>query len=371
MEKRKPTFLILMILVVIGIGFLHEFTPGDQFVLHEVYRRLSYFPIVLAALLYGVRGGLIVSLCTIIAFIPHLRHFYLIDIKVYISELPEIILYLAAGYVTGAIANREKKLREKYQALSEKLERSYNRLHKQTALLIEVEEQLLASQKLSTLGQVSASLAHEIRNPLAAIRGAAETFLDEFPPGHAKREFVEILLKEITRLSTTVDEVLHFSRDQQQKSGKSFPQLEELEDVVSRVITLLDNQLRKSRIDVVVDLSGKTKDLMIDGDKMVQVFMNLLLNSCEAMPDGGRIWLSSEKIGKEIAIHFVDNGPGIAEHERENVFKPFYSNRVDGTGLGLTISSRIVESYGGKIILDECDESGTCFTILLPFNSLK
>jgi len=135
----------------------------------------------------GLMAGLIIGVCTIVAFIPHLRHFYLLDSNVYLSELPEIILYLAAGYVTGVIAGREKKLREKYQVLSEKLELSYNRLHKETALLLEVEEQLRASQKLSALGQISASLAHEIKNPLAAIRGAAETFLDEFPLGHKKR----------------------------------------------------------------------------------------------------------------------------------------------------------------------------------------
>lgn len=368
MEKHKSAFLALMILFVIGIGFLHEVTPGDQFVFHEIYRRLGYFPIVVAAILYGVSGGLIVAGCTVVAFIPHLRHFYHIDSSIYLSELPEIALYLAAGYVTGAIAGREKKLRVKYQDLSEKLENSYNRLHQETALLIEVEEQLRASQKLSALGQISASLAHEIKNPLAGIRGAAETFLDEFPPGHSKREFVEILLKEISRLSATVDNVLHFSRDQQHHNQSSLPQLEKLENVVNRVVKLLDNQFRKNSIDVVVELSKDTRDFMVDGDKMVQVFMNLLLNSCESITGQGRIQLSSEKNDKEVSVHFADNGPGISEKERENIFKPFYSNRLEGTGLGLTISSRIVERYGGHITLSDSRKGGACFTVILPLD---
>ncbi|MCL7489782.1 MAG: ATP-binding protein [Desulfobulbaceae bacterium] len=312
-----------------------------------------------------MRAGLLLGLCTAIAFIPHISHFYQMGRYFYLSETTEILLYLAAGIVTGFIAGKEKKLREKYQDISEKLERSYKKLHEETEVLIEVEEQLRASQKLSALGKLSASLAHEIKNPLASIRGTAEIFLDEFPPDHPKREFVEILLKEAERLNNTVDEVLRFSRRQQDAPGKQ-PKLEPLLDTITRVATLLENKLYRKGIRLHTDIDDSTAEFLVDGDKMSQVLINLLLNSFEAVGKQGRIWLTVEPRERRMAITVADDGPGIPENDREIVFTPFYSKREEGTGLGLAISSRIVESYGGRIQLDSRPGGGARFTILLP-----
>jgi len=112
------------LLIVVSVGLLHTFTPIDRVVLHDIYRRISYLPIVVAALLYGIRGGLLLAVCTSIAFIPHLRHFYHLGPSAYLWELPEVILYFGAGIVIGAIAGKEKQLRIKYQELSRQLERS-------------------------------------------------------------------------------------------------------------------------------------------------------------------------------------------------------------------------------------------------------
>ena len=367
MPDRKTLNLSILIGVIIGIGILHGVTPGDKFLLHELYRRLNYFPVVIGGLLYGVRGGLILGLCTAVAFIPHLSHFDQMGWFFYLSESTEILLYLAAGIVTGFIAGKEKKLREKYQEISEKLERSYKKLHEETEMLIEVEEQLRVNQKLSALGQMSASLAHEIKNPLASIRGTAEIFLDEFSPEHPKREFVEILLKEADRLNKTVDEVLHFSR-RQQDTHRRQPELEPLLNTITRVATLLENKFYKKRIQLETDIDDSASDYSVDGDKMSQVLINLLLNSFDAVEEGGKICLAIEKRNDNMAIIVSDNGPGISEKDREKVFTPFYSNRDEGTGLGLAISSRIVESYGGHIVLDSSPEGGAEFTVLLPMN---
>jgi signal transduction histidine kinase len=365
--NSKTVNLSILIGVIFGIGLLHGVTPGDKFLLHELYRRLNYFPIVIGALLYGMRGGLILGLCTAVAFIPHLSHFDQMGLFFYLSESTEILLYLAAGLVTGFIAGKEKKLREKYQDISEKLERSYKKLHEETELLFEVEEQLRANQKLSALGQMSASLAHEIKNPLASIRGTAEIFLDEFPPDHPKREFVEILLKETDRLNNTVDEVLHFSK-RQQATTKKKPALEPLLETITRVATLLENKFYRKGIRLVTDIDNSAADFLVDLDKMPQVLINLLLNSFEAVTEQGRIRLTVEKRKGSMAIIVADDGPGIPESEREKIFTPFYTKREEGTGLGLAISSRIVESYGGRIHIDSSPEGGAEFTVLLPMN---
>lgn len=370
MTKQKTANLLLLIICVIVIGMLHWVTPGDKVFLHELYRRLNYFPIVVGALLYGMRAGLILAFCTIVAFIPHLHHFYLMGRDFYLSELTEIILYIAAGVVTGTIATQEKKARKQYQELSQKLERSYKRLHDQTEVLLAVEEQLRSIQKLSALGELSASLAHEIKNPLASIRGTAEIFLDEFPVGHPKREFVEILLKETTRLSKNVDEVLQFSK-QQNMTASHKPNPEPLLDTITRVATLLENKLYKKGITLITDIPDTVTDYPVDGDKMSQVLINLLLNSYEAVDPQGKIWLKVEKRAHAVAMVVEDNGPGIPADEQEKVFLPFFSNREDGTGLGLAISSRIVESFGGSITVDSRPDGGARFTVLLPFDNNK
>ena len=361
---RNINYFLLLLIVVI-VGGLHTFTPAEKLVLHDFYRRLSYFPIVVAAILYGIRGGLFLAACTSLAFIPHLRHFYHQGPSVYLAELPEVLLYFGAGIVTGAIAGREKQLRIKYQELSRQLERSYKKLHKQASILVEAEEQLHASQKLSALGQLSASLAHEVKNPLASIRGAVEILADEFPPDHPKYEFAQILLKETERLSSTLDDTLHFSRSQ--KANQESPELEALALVLERVIRLLDTKFQDKNIGLQVKLSPETEGFLIPGDKMTQVFLNLLLNSCEVLEPTGRIEVESRLNGEQLALLFSDNGPGVAETERKKIFTPFYSTRKEGTGLGLAISSRIVESYGGSITVTSPDHgSGAIFTVVLP-----
>jgi len=361
----RNTYILVLLVIVIAVGVLHAVTPTDQLVLHDFYRRISYFPIVVAAILYGIRGGVFLAVCTSIAFIPHLRHFYHLGSSAYLAELPEILLYFGAGIVTGAIAGREKKLRVKYQELSEKLKRSYEKLHKQTSTLVEAEEQLHASQKLSALGQLSASLAHEVKNPLAAIRGSVEILADDFPEGHPKHEFCEILLKETSRLTSTVEEVLRYSKKQQPELEA--PNLESLPVVLKRVKVLLDNNLNHKHIDLTINLQEETKQVLIDGDKMTQVFINLLLNSCEAMERNGRIDISSQQDDKKMRIFFWDNGSGIPPELREKIFIPFYSSKEEGTGLGLAISSRIIESYGGTLCLEKSDHAdGTLFVLSLP-----
>ncbi len=362
--KTKAT-IALLLLLVITVGLLHTFTPADKLVLHDLYRRVSYLPIVAAAILYGIRGGVLLAAATSVAFIPHLHHFYHLGPSAYLSELPEIVLYFGAGVVTGAIAAKEKQLRIKYQELAKQLEGSYKKLHSQAATLVEAEEQLHASQKLSALGQLSASLAHEVKNPLAGIRGAAEILADDFPENHPKHEFSQILLKETSRLSTTVEEILRYSR--QQRPNTTSPRLETLPSVLERVVTLLDNNFRQKHITINIELTDNANEIMIDGDKMSQVFINLLLNSCDAIVENGKITIRSQTHNSWQEIHFQDNGPGIAEDEQTKIFEPFYTTGKEGTGLGLAISSRIVASYGGTLqAKTPAKGSGALFIITLP-----
>jgi signal transduction histidine kinase len=358
----KDPRLLFLLLAVSAIGLLHFITPGDSLIHHDTYRRLSYFPIALGGLWFGVWGGLLVAVLSSIAFIPHLILYAGQHPGIYFGELTEVILYLAAGTLIGAIAGKEARLREKYRQLSINLEKSYDRLHQQTELLIEVEEQLGASQRLSALGELSASLAHEIKNPLSSIRGTAEILLDEFPPGHAKREFAEIMLKETARLNATVENVLQYSRGQQPAGGEAEP----LSGVIARVAKLLSGQLAKKEIDLRIREDEEAVQMPVDGARLSQVFLNIILNAIEAVEPGGRIDIEAHRLTDGVRIDIVDNGPGVPAAEREKIFAPFVSRKKEGTGLGLAISRKIVESYGGRIEVSEAAGGGASFNIFLP-----
>jgi len=360
---RKLIFGILL-LAVVGIGLLHIFTPGDLVFYHDTYRRLSYFPIAVGAILFGITGGLTLAILTSLAFIPHIILFMGEGTEAYLSELTEILLYIAVAVIIGFIASKERRLREKYELLSVKLKRSYARLHSETELLIEVEEQLKASRKLSILGQLSASLAHEIKNPLGSIKGTAEILLDEFPENHPKHEFVKILVQEVDRLNTSVDEVLLFSRHPQnleQEKGR-----ECLSKVITRVYKLTQNRTEKKKIAFRLTEVDACRDCLVDGHRYSQVLLNMLLNAIDAVDHNGRIEIACQREASWAVVSVSDDGPGVFDTELEKVFEPFYSRKENGTGLGLSISKKIVEGYGGKLEIEKSRWGGACFRIWVP-----
>ena len=177
--------------------------------------------------------------------------------------------------------------------MSEKLKHSYARLHSETELLIEVEEQLKASQKLSILGQLSASLAHEIKNPLGSIKGTAEILLDDFPESHPKHEFVKILVQEVDRLNTSVDEVLLFSRHPQNLEQEK--DWESLSKVIKRVYKLTQNRTEKKKIAFRLTEVDACRDCMVDGHRYSQVLLNMLLNAIDAVDHNGRIEIACQR----------------------------------------------------------------------------
>ena len=360
---RKLIFGILL-LTVMGIGLLHILTPGDLLFYHDTYRRLSYFPIAVGAILFGIKGGVTLAILTSLAFIPHIVLFMGDGTEAYLSELTEILLYLAVAVVIGFIASKERRLREEYERLSLKLKRSYARLHSETELLIDVEAQLKASQKLSILGQISASLAHEIKNPLGSIKGTAEILLDDFPENHPKHEFVKILVQEVNRLNTSVDDVLQFSR--QPGSFEQEKDLEPLPEVIQRVYKLTKNRRGKKKLVFNLTDLDLCRDCLVDGDRYSQVFINMVLNAIDAVNQNGRIEIACQQESSWTVVSVSDDGPGVADADLKKVFEPFYTGKETGTGLGLSISKKIVEGYGGKMDIEKSKWGGACFRVWVP-----
>lgn len=361
--NAKKIIFAAMLLMAVAIGVLHAATPGHMILYHDTYRRLSYFPIAIGAIVYGVRGGIILSVLSCLAFVPHLYTFWAEGPEAWYSELSEIIFYLAAGSVIGLISSRENRLRKKYQDLSEKLSQSYDRLSRQASQLLEAEKQLGESQKLSMLGHVSASFAHEIKNPLASIKGAAEILADEVGEDHPKHEFVEIMRAEISRLNLSVEKVLEYCRGSQPKQQFEFKRAK---NVVDHVMSLMAAAVREKSIQVNIGYTGDAANCMLQESPMIQVLLNVLINAVDAVETNGSIQLTMEAGEAGCFLYVFDDGPGIDNAIKEEVFHSFVTYKEGGTGLGLPISKKIVESLQGSISIEKSPLGGAGFKIFLP-----
>ena len=314
----KMIAFFLLLAFVAALAVLHTLTPGHMIFYHDTYRRLGYLPIAIGAILYGLKGGLFLAVLSCLAFVPHLFMFWARGPQAYYSELSEIVFYLFAGGVIGLISSREHTLREKYRRLAEKLAGSYQRLHEQTAQLVKAEKQLGQSQKLSMLGHVSASLAHEIKNPLAAIKGAAEILADEVDKDHPKYEFIEIMRSEISRLNHSVEDVLGYCRGQRfSETSKQ----EQVESLVNQVVSLLETQLKEKSIAVSIHSTLDGKKVLTDEAAMIQVLMNIVINAVDAVEKNGRIAIDLDPCDQGVCIQISDDGPGMDETRARAVFE--------------------------------------------------
>ena len=362
--RMKRILFVGLLAMIAGIGMAHYLTPGHLILYHDTFRRLSYFPIAIGAILYGVWGGLIMAVLSCLSFVPHLLTFWYQGPEAYYSELSEILFYLAAGLVIGMISSRENRLKTEYQTLSERLAGSYQRLHDQAEMLVQAEEELGRARKLSLLGHVSASLAHEIKNPLASIKGAAEILADEVDKAHPKHEFVEIMRSEISRLNRSVENVLAYCRGQQTEDrDERAPLVRVMEQAVSITAPGLEEK------SVEISISGddrEAEEIEIPSAPMTQVMINLVLNALDEVQEGGRIRISHGRENGAYIVRVDDDGPGLAPDLRETVFDAFVTYKEGGTGLGLSITRKIVQRLGGEISAGRSDMGGARFSISLP-----
>ena len=234
-----------------------------------------------------------------------------------------------------------------------------------------MEKQVKQAEKLATIGGMAAGIAHEFRNPLAAISGAAQMLQDEAPCTSASRKLVEIIARESTRLAGTIDDFLLFSKPTEpNRQGFRLPKL------VHETIALLQ-QSRKWPSHNCRTISHVADNLDCWGDprQIQQVLLNLISNACQAMDEqGGDIEISAEIVADQsglanLLIRITDNADGIDEAIRESIFEPFFTTRENGTGLGLAIVRQLVESHEGTIKLDSVVGEGSVFTVSLPLPS--
>jgi signal transduction histidine kinase len=361
---RRSTLIRLGILVLLiaVITALHYLTTLRMAQFHDIYRRLYYIPIVLGGLWFTLRGGLGTSIVISILFAPHVVFQWGHHPTSQPEQYLEILLYNVIGFLTGFLAERERIQKEEQQQATSRLEESYSTLRQQADLILEIEEQLRRADRLSALGELSAGMAHEIRNPLGAIRGTAEILQEGIPPEDKRYEFACILIREVDRLNRVVQDFLRFAKPAPVERGRF-----DVHEVLREIILLTRQQAVKNSITLELR-EGSLPVIAGDREQLKQAFLNLILNALQAMPYGGTLTITTQLHDARAVILFTDTGQGIPPADLERIFNPFFTTRKEGTGLGLAISHRIVQGHGGRIDVTSSPGEGTTFTVLLPLS---
>lgn len=253
----------------------------------------------------------------------------------------------------GAIASTAAVAIENARLLKAEREQ-YRRLQESQA-------QLIQAEKMTALGRLAATLAHEINNPLQAITSDLELILD-FPLEPEERiERLRVVRKEIDRLSEMTRRVLTFARP--------FPaprKLVSVADLIQQTLALTRKKLQHSHIQVTTDLAG-VPPIMAAPDQLVQVFLNLVLNAIEAIYDHGQIHINLGVEGEQVVVRLADDGPPIPPENLSRIFEPFFTTKEDGTGLGLSVSHSLITQHGGTLAAENLtNERGVVFIVRLP-----
>lgn len=359
--------IVALALFIIFISLSHYITSTEHKYhgLHEIYRRLYYIPIILAAFWFGAKGGIICAIFVSFFYLPHV--IYQWGGNFLTDDLPrtlEIVLYNIIGYVTGFLSQRQMNAARSLKKTIEERDESYDKLKRQAEILVEAEEQLRRADRLSALGKLSAGIAHEVKNPLASIKGTAEIISDKFKPGDKEYEFTKILIKEVDRLDTVVAEFLDFAKPKPPEL-----KLSDLNGIIQSVLKLTEQEITKSKIKLETRLEEDLPSISVDPEQMKQVFLNLIINAVQAMPNGGTLKIDSHRNESEIVCNLSDTGIGMSKEQQEKLFTPFFTSKERGTGLGLAIAYRILEGHKGKIEFTTKKNRGTSFTIYLPIGT--
>jgi two-component system NtrC family sensor kinase len=235
------------------------------------------------------------------------------------------------------------------------------------------QQRLAHAERLASLGELSASVAHEIKNPLAGIAGAVGILAEDMPAGDPRKEVMSEILAQIRRLDGTVRELLTFARPTRAEIGPC-----DLHHVLDRVLLMLAEDPSAANVRVVREYRSDLPPVSADGRLLEQVFFNLLLNAVQAMgargtitlrtnlQGPGAVWTDGAPLGPHVEVHLTDSGPGIPVHLLREIFTPFFTTKPRGIGLGLAITRRIVEQHGGRIGVENVPGQGAMFRICLP-----
>jgi two-component system NtrC family sensor kinase len=267
------------------------------------------------------------------------------------------------GQLAQAFNRMTADLREAHNDLTQWGRTLEQRVEERTRQLREAQDQLIQSEKLASLGKMAAGVAHEINNPLTSILINTHLLLERCRDHEPEKEQLTMIADETTRCAHIVGGLLDFARQTPATTAQA-----DMDDILERTVQILEMQASVRNIKIERRLDRSLPRIAIDKNKMQQVFSNLILNACEAMPQGGTLTVSSRlsRDGTHIEIVFSDTGVGISPENMSRLFDPFFTTKRLGTGLGLAVSYGIVRQRGGAIEVRSEVGRGSVFTVRIP-----
>jgi two-component system, NtrC family, sensor histidine kinase HydH len=347
---------VLSIVVKIALAYLLTgFTGG----INSSFYFLLLLPVVSAGSWFGVAGTI---LCTLVVVGAYLSFLLVIDWDVYVLgplERQELVLRVTfmalIGYLTNTLAEAAREQSAKYRAAAEQLAAANRSLQ-------EAEAAVRRTERLAALGQLTAGLAHELRNPLGTIRVSAEMLSKSLPEeNEMAREMAGFIRSEVDRTNSLVTRFLEFARPVPLRLEPA-----DIAEVIDQAVKDLERQASHGRVTVYRNYSPDIAPFPLDAELMGRAIFNLLLNAAQATPEGGAVTVKTRLAGGSVEISVIDRGAGIDPKHLENIFNPFFTTKPEGVGLGLAIVSKIVDDHGGKMTVESEPGKGSVFRILLP-----
>ncbi len=323
----QGSFYFLYIFVIISASYI-------------ISKRAAYFTAALSAILYGfLVDGMYFGL------IPYYSQEETIEISLGLVNY-NIFMAWGAFFLVAFFMN----------FLADSLRKARDQL-------MMAQKELEIKNRLATAGEVSAQLAHEVRNPLAAISGSVQVLKDELGLKGEQRELMDIIVSESRRVSHSIEQFLNLASP----GKRTFSSINLTEILKETLILLQSSGEMDGNVQIKGNYSSKNIQYFGNNNQFKQLFWNILRNALKAMPSGGSLAIDFEKIKKdEIQLKFADSGIGMAEEKRERIFEPFYSGFDNGQGLGMAVVRKIVDDYMGKVRVDSEPDKGTEITITLP-----
>ena len=323
------------------------------------YYWILLVPVISAATTMGIAGTVVFTGLACASYVSFLSY---IDWHRWYLGRPEIfelslrLVFLAViGYLTQRLAEAQRLAAHEAQDVAGQLADANRNLQ-------EAEAAMRRSERLAALGQLSAGLAHELRNPLGTIRVSAEMLLKNVQAeSDIAKELAGFIASEVDRTNSLVTRFPEFARPLELQA-----QTADLTEVLDRSIAELERTTPRYNVTVYRNFSPDVRPFAFDAELLERVFYNLLLNAAQATPPGGEVTVKTKPIGDGVEISFIDRGAGIEPQHLENIFNPFFTTKKEGLGMGLAIVSKIVDLHGGKITVDSEPGKGSIFRVFLP-----
>jgi len=338
MEKalnRKTYFWLMIVISTITISYLHYSTMPNIHDLHNIFTELYYLPLLLSALVFGLKGGVITFTMVIIMYAPFVYINWTGNYAFIANKLLHAIVSGSIVLIAGSLVERERKIREKAE-----------------------KEHYLVS-----LGYAAASIVHDLRTPLIVIEGFAKRMFEN--KGDIKSSY-ETVKDSTGKMNAIINDVLDFAKPVKLVRAEA-----DLRDVIKKACECCALKAAEKEVDLSVELPSEPHTASLDRAKLERAIINFLNNAIDASLVGQTISVSLVKQHAKITIKITDRGQGMDKETLANIFIPFYTKKSTGTGLGLAIAKKIVEGHEGKVSVNSQENEGTEIIIVLSDNSIN